>query len=74
MYKVRVNSNGQITLPRQIRHKLNIKAGDKVFVIVDIKQIILKPFTMTLLDVRGSVKVKGKQDFDSIRRKVLSGR
>jgi AbrB family looped-hinge helix DNA binding protein len=72
MYKVRVNSNGQITLPREIRRKLNIKAGDKMFVIIDGKQMVLKPFKMTLLDLRGSVKVESKQDFDVIRRRVLS--
>lgn len=71
MLNVRVSPKGQITLPREIRRKLKIKAGDQMAVILDGEQIVFKPFTKTLLDLRGSIKVKGEQDFDKIRREVL---
>ncbi len=71
MLNVRVNPKGQITLPREIRRKLKIKSGDQMAVILDGDQIVFKPFTKTLLDMRGSVKVKGEQDFDKIRRAAL---
>ncbi|MCI0610744.1 MAG: AbrB/MazE/SpoVT family DNA-binding domain-containing protein [Anaerolineae bacterium] len=74
MLNVRVNPKGQITLPREIRRKLKIKAGDQMAVILDGEQIVFKPFTKTLLDMRGSIKVKGRQDFDKIRREVLKKR
>jgi len=74
MLNVRVNPKGQVTLPREIRRKLKIKAGDQMAVILDGEQIVFKPFTKTLLDIRGSVKVKGEQDFDKIRREVLKKR
>ena len=74
MLNVRVSPKGQITLPREIRRKLKIKAGDQMAVILDGEQIVFKPFTKTLLDMRGSIKVKGAQDFDKIRREVLKKR
>jgi AbrB family looped-hinge helix DNA binding protein len=74
MLNVRVNPKGQITLPREIRKKLKIKAGDQMAVILDGEQIVFKPFTKTLLDMRGSIKVKGEQNFDKIRREALKMR
>jgi AbrB family looped-hinge helix DNA binding protein len=74
MLNVRVNPKGQITLPREIRRKLKIKPGDQMAVILDGEQIVFKPFTKTLLDMRGSIKVKGEQDFHKIRREVLKKR
>jgi AbrB family looped-hinge helix DNA binding protein len=74
MLNVRVSPKGQVTLPREIRRKLNIKPGDQMAVILDGEQIVFKPFTKTLLDMRGSIKVKGEQDFDKIRQDVLKKR
>lgn len=74
MLNVRVSPKGQITLPREIRRKLNIKSGDQMAVILDGDQIVFKPFTKTLLEIRGSVKVSGEQDFEKIRADVLSER
>jgi hypothetical protein len=36
------------------------------------KHAVIKPFTQTLLDLRGSIPVSGKQDFDAIRKQVLA--
>jgi AbrB family looped-hinge helix DNA binding protein len=74
MLNVRVSPKGQVTLPREIRRKLKIKSGDQMAVILDGDQIVFKPFTKTLLEMRGSVKVKGEQDFEKIRTEVLSKR
>jgi AbrB family looped-hinge helix DNA binding protein len=74
MLNVRVNPKGQITLPREIRRKLKIKPGDQMAVILDGEQIVFRPFTKTLLDMRGSIKVKGEQDFNKIRHATLKKR
>lgn len=74
MLNVRVSPKGQVTLPREIRRKLKIKSGDQMAVILDGDQIVFKPFIKTLLDMRGSVKVEGEQDFEKIRAEVLSKR
>ena len=71
MLNVRVNPKGQITLPDEIRSKLKIEPGDQMVVILDGERIVLKLFTKTLLDMRGTIKVKGGQDFDKIRHYVL---
>lgn len=74
MLNVRVSPKGQVTLPREIRRKLKIKSGDQMAVILDGDQIVFKPFTKTLLEIRGSVKVSGEQDFEKIRADVLAKR
>jgi AbrB family looped-hinge helix DNA binding protein len=74
MLNVRVSPKGQVTLPREIRRKLKIKSGDQMAVILDGDQIVFRPFTKTLLEIRGSVKVSGEQDFEKIRADVLSKR
>jgi AbrB family looped-hinge helix DNA binding protein len=74
MLNVRVSPKGQVTLPREIRRKLQIKSGDQMAVILDGDQIVFKPFTKTLLEIRGSVKVSGEQDFEQIRADVLAKR
>ena len=38
-----VSSKGQIVLPKQIRDRLNIVTGTKMFVLSDNENIILKP-------------------------------
>jgi AbrB family looped-hinge helix DNA binding protein len=74
MLNVRVNPKGQVTLPREIRRKLKIKTGDQMAVILDGGQIVFKPITHTLLDLRGRVRVSGKQDFDAIRQQAMKKR
>jgi AbrB family looped-hinge helix DNA binding protein len=74
MDHIRVSSKGQITLPRQIRHKLHINSGDRVAVYLEGEQVILRPVTQSLLDLRGEVKVDGAQDFEAVRQEVLSRR
>ena len=74
MDHIRVSSKGQITLPRQIRHKLHINGGDRVAVYLEGEQVILRPVTQSLLDLRGEVKVDGAQDFEADRQEVLSRR
>jgi AbrB family looped-hinge helix DNA binding protein len=74
MDQIRVSSKGQITLPRQIRRKLHIRGGDRVAVYLEGEQVILRPVTQNLLDLRGAVKVDGGQDFETVRQDVLENR
>ena len=70
----KVGRRGQLTLPTEIRRRLQIKEGDHVAFYVDGEHVIMQPLTQTLLDLRGSVRVTGPQDFDAIRAQVLAGR
>jgi hypothetical protein len=40
----------------------------------DGSQATIKPGTQTLLDLRGSISVSGEQDFDAIRKQVVTKR
>ena len=74
MLTVKVGRRGQITVPRKVRQVLELKEGDGLAFIIEENQVILQPISQTLLDLRGSVKVKGPQNFDEIRGKVIAGR
>ncbi len=67
-----VGRRGQVTVPRTIRHSLNLREGDRVAFIRRGSEIVLQPLTNTLLDLRGSVSVAEPQDFAAIRRQVIN--
>jgi antitoxin PrlF len=66
----KIGRRGQLTLPRRVRGALNVKEGDRIFFILRGEEMVLKPLRQTLRDLRGTVPVKGEQDFDEIRRQV----
>jgi AbrB family looped-hinge helix DNA binding protein len=67
----KVGRRGQVTLPRAIRRRLNLREGDRVAFIGRGNEVIVQPLTRTLLDLRGSLHVSEPQDFDAIRRQVI---
>jgi len=74
MIITKVGQRGQVTLPKEIRRQMGIKEGDQVAFLLHGDQVLLKPVTQTLLDLRGSVPVSGEQDFEAIRQQVFSKR
>lgn len=66
----KIGRRGQLTLPRRVRGVLNVKEGDRLFFISRGEEVVIKPLRQTLRDLRGTVPVKGEQDFDEIRKKV----
>lgn len=72
MLSTKVGRRGQITLPKEVRRKIHIEEGDQIIFILDGEQVLIKPVTQTLLDLRGSIPVSGEQNFDEIRKQVLS--
>ena len=71
MITIKVGRRGQITLPSTIRRKIGLQEGDRIAVLTQGDQLILRPITRTLLDLRGSVPVTALQDFDAIRQQVI---
>jgi AbrB family looped-hinge helix DNA binding protein len=56
-----VTSKGQITIPIEVRVKLGIKPGDRVrFVENEDGEIVLKPKTGSIMDLKGMWKWTGK--------------
>lgn len=74
MIASKVGRRGQITLPREIRRLLNLHQGDRVLFRKRDDAVIVEPMPLTLLDLRGSVKVSGLQDLADIRRQVTVAR
>ena len=60
-----------------MRNSLGIKEGDRVFFVQRGEEVLLKVLQGTILDLKGSVRVRAAQDFDKVRRQVkkkVSGR
>jgi antitoxin PrlF len=74
MLFTRIGRRGQIVLPKEVRLKINVAEGDHIAFVIDGEQVVIKPLTHSLLNMRGRVKVSGKQDFDSIRKQVKAKR
>jgi AbrB family looped-hinge helix DNA binding protein len=74
MLQTRVGRRGQITLPREVRRRIKVSEGDQIVFIIEGEQVLIKPITQSLLNLRGSVKVSGEQDFDAIRKDVIAKR
>ena len=74
MPAVKVGRRGQITLPRQVRKWLDISEGDRVVFLREGNEVKIKPIRRTLLDLRGVIQVSEPQDFEAIRRNVISER
>jgi AbrB family looped-hinge helix DNA binding protein len=74
MITIRVGRRGQITIPRHIRRKMGVQEGDRIALVVEKDQVIMRPISQTLLDLRGSITVSAPQDFGAIRQQVIAER
>ena len=71
MLVTKVGRRGQITVPKEIQRRLHIQEGDRLAFIQRGQEVVLRPLSRTLRDLRGSVPAAGPQDFAAIRRQVL---
>lgn len=73
-----ITSKGQMTIPKEVRDALNLKPSEKVIIVVEGGQAIIKPIKGGILDIGGSVKPVGERpsDFkkirDEVKRKIAS--
>jgi antitoxin PrlF len=68
-----ISSKGQMTIPREVRKVLDLKPSEKVIIVVEGDQAIIKPLRGTLLDLGGSITIPKKEkpiDFSKIREEV----
>ena len=68
-----LTSKGQMTIPKEVRKALNLKPSEKVIIVVEGNQAIIKPLKGDLLDLGGSVKIPNKEkpiDFKKVREEV----
>jgi len=71
MLAVKVLPKGQITIPKKIREKLRIEAGDTLVVESSTDRLILKK-GKTIFDFLGRFPNKG-MTIDEIREKAIAG-
>ena len=68
-----LTSKGQMTIPKEIRDALDLKPSEKVIIVVEGDQAIIKPLKGNLLDLGGSVKIPEKEkpiNFKKVREEV----
>jgi len=77
---VALTSKGQMTIPKKVREALNLRPSEKVIVVVEGDQAIIKPLRGNLLDLGGSIKIPDNDkpiDFrrvrEEVKRKVTKG-
>ena len=68
----KVSEKGQLTLPAEIRKKLNISRGSYVRITIHGSEIRLIPGIQSLASLRGIVKCDKDQDFNKIRQQVMA--
>jgi AbrB family looped-hinge helix DNA binding protein len=67
----RIRRRGRITLPGLIRSWLRLQEGDRVAFVRRGNEVVLRPLTHTLLEMRGSVvPASGPHDSSAVRRQV----
>jgi len=71
MTLAKITSKGQLNISKHIRDHLQLEPGDLVVFVLREGEVLLRPVTQTLLDLRGSVKPRRQpEDFDKVRRQV----
>jgi AbrB family looped-hinge helix DNA binding protein len=65
-----ITAKGQITIPKEIRKALGLKAADRLLVLQEKGRVILYPIRGNVLDVHGAIKQKGSLDFKNLRKKM----
>lgn len=68
-----VTSKGQMTIPKEVRNALHLKPSEKVIIVVEGNQAILRPLRGNILDIGGSVRIPEKErpiNFYKVREEV----
>ncbi len=61
MVTATMTSKGQLTIPKEVRNKLHLRAGDRVaFEVHDDCEALLKPITKSVDEVFGSLRRPGQ--------------
>jgi antitoxin PrlF len=60
-YQGTITSKGQTTIPKEVRKKLKLKPGDRIYWILEDDQAVLRPKTGALLDLAGMLHRPGQK-------------
>jgi antitoxin PrlF len=79
MAQAKLTSKGQITIPKQVRERLNLRTGDRVeFTMEGDDRVLLRPARGSVLDLEGSLHRPGSaavplDEMDRVIRRRGSG-
>jgi len=73
MFIVKMSTRGRVTIPEEIREKLQLQPGDKLAFVETEKGVLLQP-VRSLEDLKGSVAVEEPQDFEQVREETKKRR
>lgn len=71
MITAKIGRRGQVVLPRYIRRQLGLREGDRILLIPEAEQVIMRRLPETLSDLKGCIGIPTVQDFDALRQEVL---
>jgi AbrB family looped-hinge helix DNA binding protein len=55
-----ITTKGQVTIPKEVRKGLNLASSDRVIIVLEGEQAVIKPIRGTLLDIGGSLNIPEK--------------
>ena len=61
MASATVTSKGQITIPKEVRDRLELRAGDRIVFVMDGNDVRLRPAKSDVTDLYGLLQVKGQR-------------
>lgn len=70
MWLARLSTRGRVTIPVEIREKLQLKQGDQVAFVRIGDDVFMRPVKNTLMDKMGTIPVDEPQDFEEIREET----
>ncbi len=68
-----LTSKGQMTIPKEVRKALNLRPSEKVIIVVEGDQAVIKPLRGNILDIGGSIRIPDKEkpvDFHKAREEM----
>ena len=75
-----LTSKGQLTLPKAIRERLRLGAGDRVdFIVADDGTVVLRPATVDVREIKGllhrrGIKPLSVEEMNAVIRRRAAGR
>ncbi len=70
---VAISAKGQVTIPKEVRKAMDLKSADRVIIVVEDGQAVIKPIRGTLMDIGGSIAIpEGEKpiNFQKVRESV----
>jgi antitoxin PrlF len=72
LWVARVSSKGQVTIPKPVRERLELKPGSQVAFVVRDDRVEVESVKGGILEWYGAISVEGPLDFKAIREQTMA--